>query len=162
VNRPDDLIARARRWCTENRRVLYLAVWPVALMLTILWSSGTGGPQVPRAWVFPNFDKVGHFFVFGLIATLIYRCVRDRPGRAKAIVFAIALTSLFGALDELRQSFNPHRHADLEDWFVDTMGAVIAVLSYEAWTRYRKLLEWPVWGRSAEDLTVGKDCCPRK
>jgi VanZ family protein len=132
----------------DSRRHYLRLLWPLALMVTILWSSGTGGPQVPRAFTFPHFDKVGHFFMFGLIATLLLRAVFHWPDRFKAVLFAVALTSLFGALDEFRQSLNPYRHADLADWAVDTAGAVVAALAYTLWPFYRGLLERPLLART--------------
>jgi VanZ family protein len=124
-----------------SRFLLWRSMWPVVLMLTILWGSGTHGPEVPRVLVFPHFDKVVHFFVFGLIGTLILRVVFHWRDRLKAVLFAVALTALFGALDEFRQSLNPHRSADLADWAADAFGALVAALAYTLWPFYRNLLE---------------------
>jgi VanZ family protein len=144
-----------------DRLLLYRAAFPILLMASIIWSSGTGGPEIPRALIFPHFDKVGHFFMFGLIGTLIYRVVFKVPGGFRAALFAVALTSLFGAMDEFRQSLNPQRSAHYGDWIADTLGAVVAVAAYRFWPYYRNLLEWPVWGRFVKDFKDAKNCCHR-
>lgn len=126
---------------TNTRITLYRTVWPLSLMLTILWASGTAGPEFPGRLIFPHFDKVAHFFIFGLIGTLVYRAVYGWPDRLKAMLFAVALTALFGALDEFRQSLNPRRYAEYADWLIDALGATIAVAAYTRWTGYRNLLE---------------------
>lgn len=110
-------------------------------MATILWSSGTAGPAVPGPLMFPHFDKVGHFLVFGLIATLIYRAVPHWVEWRKAAFFAVAMVSFFGFMDEFRQSFNPGRSPSVLDWMADTLGGLVAVAAYRFWPFYRNLLE---------------------
>lgn len=116
-------------------------LWPVAMMATIIWASGTGGAEVPSGMRFPHLDKVAHFLIFGLIGTLIYRVVFTRPGKWRAFWFAVGLTSLFGVLDETRQSFNPNRSVEIADWLADTSGALLAIGLYRFWPFYRNLLE---------------------
>lgn len=123
------------------RRLSYRLIWPILLMVTILWASGMRGPEVPRAVAFPNLDKIAHFFVFGLIGILLFRTLVLRRNQLKAVILAIVLTALFGALDEFRQSLNPHRHAEVVDWFMDAAGAMVAVLVYTASPALRNLLE---------------------
>lgn len=117
-------------------------LYPIALTTMIVFASGRGqvaGPDIV------NIDKVVHFFVFGLIATLVLRSLRG-TAQHKAWL-AIALVSLFGATDEFRQSFTPGRFMSLADWIADTAGAIVAVAAYSLWPAYRGLLEtrlsWP-------------------
>lgn len=125
---------------TERQR-WWRVVWPVAVMATILWSSGTQGPEVPGAVSFPHLDKVVHFFVFGLIATLLYRALPQWLDRRRATWLTIVAVSMFGLADEFRQSFNPARFTDFWDWVMDTLGAAVAVVAYRFWPFYRNLLE---------------------
>lgn len=124
-----------------NRQLLYRALFPLAVIVSILWGSGGTSPSVPGALTFPHFDKVVHFFVFGLIATLIYRALPHWVSRRKAALLAIGLTSFFGFADEFRQSFNAERYASFFDWAADTAGAIVAVTAYRFWPFYRELLE---------------------
>ena len=90
-----------------------------------------------------NFDKVVHFLVFGLLATLIVRA----PGLGRAWLAVLAV-SVFGAGDEIRQGFTPGRSMAVADWVADALGALTAVACYAGWAAYRRLLEMPlVWPR---------------
>ena len=107
----------------------------VGLAATIVCASGQGqvaGPDVV------NFDKVVHFSVFGLLATLVLRATG-----ANRWWLALVIVSVFGATDELHQSFTPGRSMDYHDWIADTLGAVLAVTLYVKWPWYRRLLERP-------------------
>lgn len=86
-----------------------------------------------------HFDKVAHFSIFGLLATLIARC----PG-VRRFRYAILIVSLFGISDEFRQSFTPGRSVEFADWMADTLGAATAVSLYAFWPWYRRLLETPL------------------
>ena len=88
-------------------------------------------------------DKVVHFCVYGLLATLVCRLGRGWRGAAVALVVA----SLYGASDEWHQSTVPGRAAELADWVADTLGAATAVVLYTGWAAYRNLLERPLWRR---------------
>lgn len=114
---------------------------PFLLMAILFVMSGGPQPEVPVP-VFPHFDKLAHFLVFGLLATT---WLRFRPRRAldwKQGVFAAGATILFGLADELHQFTNPCRHFEWADWFADSLGALVAVVAYQRWTAYRLLLEW--------------------
>ena len=88
-----------------------------------------------------NFDKVAHFFVFGLLATLVARALVG-----KRAFWAIVIASAFGVSDEFHQHFTPGRSMEFMDWVADTLGATLAVGLYTYWAWYRKLLESALWG----------------
>ena len=120
-------------------------LWPLALAVTIDIASGRS--QVASPLTFEQSDKVIHFFVFGLLGTLI---VRSRPvwrRESSRWWIAILAVSLYGIVDEFRQSFTPGRSVEVADWATDTLGAAIAVCAYLRWGAYRRLLELPLWGR---------------
>lgn len=114
--------------------------YAVVLAATVIWASGHG--QVAGPPTISHFDKVAHFSVFGLMATLILR-----PLRGGHVWWAVVIVSLFGVTDELHQSLTPGRSMELADWLADTAGAVIAVASYRFWPWYRRLLETPLFAR---------------
>ena len=108
--------------------------WPLSLATVIFFASGRGEVASPHII---GFDKVAHFAVFGLLATLVVR-TGCRPG------VAVLLVSLYGLADEWRQSFTPGRAVEVADWVADTLGAIMAVVIYTRWTRYRVWLERPL------------------
>lgn len=109
-------------------------VAPVALAGTIFVASGRTEVASPHV---VGFDKVAHFAVFGLLATLV---LRNGSGRGWAWA-TVALVSLFGATDEWHQSFTAGRSVQGADWVADTLGAAVAVASYTGWPWYRRRLE---------------------
>jgi VanZ family protein len=109
-------------------------LWPVLLATVIACASGRGQVAAPSI---VNFDKAAHFFIFGLLATLVARN-GFVPGRAWVPVLAV---SLFGLTDEWHQSFTPGRSVELVDWTADTLGALVAVTAYAGWPAYRATLE---------------------
>lgn len=111
-------------------------VYPAALALCILVASGRGQVAAPDI---VNIDKMAHFGVFGLLATLVMRA----PGLSHAWV-AVVLVSMFGAVDEFRQSFTPGRFVEVADWIADSAGALVAVTVYRFCPPYRRLLETPL------------------
>lgn len=85
-------------------------------------------------------DKVVHFAIYGLLATLVCRLGTGW----RAAVWAFLATAAFGATDEWHQSFIPGRSTELADWLADVLGAAVAVVLYTRWRRYRQWLETPI------------------
>ena len=111
-----------------------------------MWASGHGQVAAPNI---VNFDKAAHFGVFGLLATLV-----GRPRGSWPVWLAVAVVSLFGATDELHQSFTPGRSMDYHDWIADTLGALLAVTLYARWGWYRRLLETRLIRRRKDGVKV--------
>ncbi|WP_221029209.1 VanZ family protein [Actomonas aquatica] len=107
--------------------------WPVALAVMVFFASGRGSVAAPDI---VNIDKLTHFAVFGLLATLV---ARTQPRRRWWLGLVVA--SLYGMADEFRQSFTPGRSVEVADWVADTLGAAVAVTVYARWTFYRQVLE---------------------
>ncbi len=109
-------------------------LWPLLLAGAIVTASGRSDVPSPG---FYGGDKVVHFLVFGLLATLV---VRNGFAPRQAWIAVLAV-SLFGATDEWHQSFTPGRAVEVADWLADTLGAAVAVTAYILWPAYRTLLE---------------------
>lgn len=122
-----------RDWC-----------WPIAIAILILVASHR--PRLASPSI-TNIDKVTHFAVYGLLATLVCRL---GTGRRAAIVAWIVVAA-FGVTDEWHQSFVPGRSTELADWIADALGAAVAVILYTRWHAYRRLLERPSWKSRAEN-----------
>ena len=103
-----------------------------------------------------NIDNVAHFAVFGLLGTLVARTQLRRRWW-----LGVAVASLYGAFDEVRQSFTPGRFVEVADWIADTAGAATAVLLYSRWHTYRCWLEMPLFRRKerriANTVATGPD-----
>lgn len=119
----------------SRSRIAIRWAWVCVLAGTIFVASGQGQVAAPRI---VNFDKLAHFAVFGLLATLVARACP--PGRRRW--WAIFIVSLGGGCDEIRQSFTPGRSVEVADWVADTLGAITAVTVYQCWPAYRRLIEY--------------------
>lgn len=117
-----------------SRRLHRAWVWPVVLAVGIFIASTRSQIAEPDI---SHIDKVAHFGVYGLLATLLCRLGRGW----RAAVFALLAASLYGISDEWHQSFTPGRSVEVADWVADTSGAALAVLLYTLWPRYRRWLE---------------------
>ena len=109
-------------------------IWAGIIAGLIVLASGRSEVAAPDV---VNIDKLGHFMVFGLLATLVARN-GFVPGYAW---LAVLIVSAFGASDEWHQSFTPGRSVEVADWVADTLGATLAVTLYAKWNWYQKLLE---------------------
>ncbi len=109
--------------------------WPAAVATSIVVASGRS--EVPSPDIV-GLDKLTHFFLFGLLATLVVRNGLATGGRAWVAVVAV---SGFGLTDEWHQSFTPGRAVEVADWVADTLGAAAAVAAYVRWGSYRRWLE---------------------
>lgn len=129
-------------------------LWPVIVALMIVAASHR--PRLVATGV-TNGDKVVHFAVYGLLATLVARLGPGWRGAAWGLFAA----SLFGATDEWHQSFVPQRSSDIMDWIADTTGAALAVALYAGWAWYRRWLERDLWQRRIENPAPGPTLADR-
>lgn len=139
---------------STRRRLL----WPLGLALGVMACSSRRLPD----WAEPHFgsDKLVHFLVFGLLATLVARLPSVRRTRPLGIYAAVLIVSVFGMTDELHQHFTPGRSMDVFDWLVDTLGAALATVLYAHWTWYRETLETSVaalFGKRR--VEIGREPC---
>jgi hypothetical protein len=116
--------------------VLYMAV--------IAWFSSQPGHGLDLGRI-PLRDKGVHFIEFALLSVLfgrgLWRVAQERRqiganSRSyarellRAALIAIALTSLWGYLDELHQAFVPGRTSDRWDLLADVLGAIAGASVY--------------------------------
>lgn len=92
--------------------------------------SAQSNPPAPE-FNFEWGDKLNHAGAFGLMMLMTFRAVRwllpDRNIRVQ-IMLALLYCLLYGATDEIHQSYVPERHADLFDWIADVVGAILGAL----------------------------------
>ena len=106
---------------------------PAAIVGSVVgWSSHQ--PMWPEFAVgFP--DWVLHGGAYALLGLSIWYAVggeRRAPLSSGALLAALTLASVFGALDEFHQSFVAGRSATVSDWIADSLGALIGMLAAQA------------------------------
>ncbi|MEC7608772.1 MAG: VanZ family protein [Verrucomicrobiota bacterium] len=128
--------------------------WPFALMVCLFYASGQSSLGTPSLNFILPIDKVGHFLIFGLLATLVMRIPKIYLLRWRGALASALIVIAYGAVDEWRQSFTPERTAEPYDLIADALGASTAVLAYNVWPMYRKCLEWSPCNRFRSDSQV--------
>jgi VanZ family protein len=123
----------------QKRRDL---LWPFLLAGTTTWCSGF--PAAVPAVEGVSVDKLGHFALYGALATAIVRLPALSRWPLVGAWWAILLASAYGLGDEFRQSFTTVRMFEWTDWMADTLGATLAVWLYLRRPAYRRWLEMPV------------------
>lgn len=113
-------------------------LWPLAIAALIFAASSRSRVAAPQITLID--DKIVHFAVYGLLATLVCRLGRGWH----AAVWSLVLVSAYGASDEWHQSYVPGRSSEWTDWMADTLGAAVAIALYVGWARYRGWLEHPL------------------
>lgn len=99
--------------------------WAPALLYMAAIFAASAQPTVPLPDL-DNSDKVLHFAAYaGLGGLLAYGAAPAALGPLPLI----AIGSLYGASDEVHQSFVPGRSPDPLDWVADTLGVVAGVLA---------------------------------
>jgi VanZ family protein len=122
-------------------------LWPPALALCLFFASGSSELATPEFGLSFSPDKLGHFLLFGLLATSILRIPAIHARGWRGAWIAVVLTFTYGAVDEWRQSLTPGRAVELYDLLADLLGAIVAVIVYRAWPTYRNCLEWAPFQR---------------
>jgi len=108
-------------------------LWLLSIALIIVGASSCSDVSAPSV---TNFDKLAHYFVFGLLATHVHLSGLTRG----KVWLTVLLCSSFGLVDEWHQSFTPGRSVDWLDWVCDTLGALTATLCLTRWSLYRNFL----------------------
>lgn len=121
---------------TQRRFALY---WlPVLLYVALIFIlSGMSAPPVPPG---VSGDLL-HYPEFAVLALLLARAFQGSEtgfARPKHLLWAFALSVLFGATDEFHQAFVPDRVPDVRDWLHDGIGSAAGVFLWGIWRWTRR------------------------
>lgn len=76
-------------------------------------------------------DKTGHFGGYALLGAVVLRAAagaRWSGVTGRSALMAWVICGIYGATDELHQSFVPGRTVAVDDWVADAAGAATAIL----------------------------------
>lgn len=129
---------------TPTRRLSTILRWsPVLLWYgVILTMSSISGRRLDDVGIEVP-DKLVHAGEYAVLAFLVVRqrfLVPSRP-TVRAVLGAVAVVAVLGAVDEIYQGFVPQRTPSVADWVADVTGAALG-----AWvaTRRRRRPSTPV------------------
>lgn len=84
--------------------------------------------------------KTAHLIEYAIFAALNYRALKESGVKRKnAGLYSILVAVVYGATDEIHQSFTPGRGPTVRDVFFDTIGAITAI--YTIWNLLPKAPE---------------------
>jgi VanZ family protein len=120
---------------TRWRRAWYWAP-PVIYAGVIFALSSLPHPeeQLP-SFVMQLGDKTLHAVEYGALGVLCYRAFHFAAGpwwAKHAVLLAIIAASLYGVTDEVHQAFVPFREPSGWDVLADSVGAIVAVVTWRA------------------------------
>jgi VanZ family protein len=126
---------------TENR------LRRLSLLLALTWMAVlfylSHQPSLPTPSLFSGQDKIIHALAYGGLGVMLLGSYPLRAGRYswQQMGASVVIASLYGASDELHQSFVPGRSPEIGDWVADTLGALTAVLLVARLVKNRRALQ---------------------
>lgn len=102
--------------------------------MVLLWVLSSRPLNLPDLGGF-GVDKIAHFLAYAALAVALSLWFSPEEVLEKkyiSILIVVVLASLYGAVDEIHQSFVPGRDADFFDLLADIFGALAG-----AWTGFR-------------------------
>jgi VanZ family protein len=100
---------------------------PALLIVSVIWVlSSQSVLPVPKGIL--GFDKFQHLLAYlALAASLVFWFSphQRRLRRLRTFLLLVAISSLYGAIDELHQLYVPGRDCNIWDWIADTLGAFL-------------------------------------
>jgi VanZ family protein len=107
-------------------RVVRVILWVICAAYWVALFTLTHLPRVPAVGQRVQ-DKLAHFMAYGVLAGVLYLVLwASKSPQKRAAYFVIAVTLLYGAMDEITQPL-VGRSCELYDWLADAAGAGAAV-----------------------------------
>ncbi len=105
----------------------FLIFWfPVIAYCAIIFIGSAMEHPLPETQI-PQLDKLLHAVEFGALCFLLIRALKGSfTGLSgfRLLAFAVILTTIYGATDEIHQLFVPGRVSSFIDLFFDFLGAL--------------------------------------
>ena len=108
-------------------------------MLVIFVLSSIPGDRFPEMQ-FRLADKMAHFLIFGILAVLLARSIRNTITpfwKNRYIQWSILIAIIYGFIDEWHQMYSPGRYASSSDLIADVLGILCFVSIYFWWVNKR-------------------------
>ncbi len=115
-----------------NQKLKSLLIYylPVVVWAIIIFSfSAKSVPAVSVVhWQDFIIKKTIHMVEYGILTLLLFRALKNSGNNKKnALIYSFLIAIVYGATDELHQSFTPGREPRIRDVFFDGTGSVLMV-----------------------------------
>lgn len=124
----------------KNMKWLAIGFFLIIVALVVATNRGQLPQFIMALYRFPGGDKVGHFFLAGLLAGFVNLALPLRPSNQpwRSLLLGSAAVLLLATLEELSQGFFAKRTLSWLDWFSSLAG--IVCFGYTAWLWRRRHL----------------------
>ena len=117
----------------ENKKlkslILISTISFFSFILWIIYLANTGSKSVffQMALNVPYGDKLGHIFLYGILAFGVSLALNFRAKYIKGIklYYGVLIVAAFAFIEELTQAFYPNRTLDVYDLLADVIGLVL-------------------------------------
>jgi VanZ family protein len=118
-------------------RALRFAIYrlPAILYMVLIFRLSSGPITSPTLQDVPDYilHALGYALLYALLFWALHEGLTPRRGSG-GYLLPLLLTVLYGATDEIHQSFVPGRDCSLFDWVADAAGAVASAGALAAWS----------------------------
>ncbi len=109
-----------------NRTKTLIFYWAPVFIYCLLIFFQSSNPSPKNIPTFPYSDKMIHFIMYGVLAVLFYRAINTHSISSRIILISsIMFAGVYGASDEIHQSFVPFREAEFLDFVADIIGGIV-------------------------------------
>jgi VanZ family protein len=120
----------------RRARVL-TAVWALFMLALTSWPSP---PELPVVSSIPDFDKVVHALLYGVLGFLASFAIDWPAGERRVLWRALCVAgavAVWGTLDEIHQAWIPGRSMEMADAVTDTVAGFVGALAASAMSPIR-------------------------
>ena len=110
-----------------SKSTIILSILILGLMTTLIIEASQ--PPLPILGKVNNLDKVAHFSAYSCLSILICALYLKISTKERIPLFSapLLITSVYGLIEEIYQSFVPSRSASVYDLLADISGAIFAI-----------------------------------
>lgn len=113
----------------EKRKVYFVYVPLIVYWLLLLIGTSLPTDNLPSVAISDKFKHFGAFFGLSiLLALTLHYQNKFLLLKKYFLAAALIITSFYGLLDEIHQSFIPGRYNEFLDWVADSLGAIAGIL----------------------------------
>jgi VanZ family protein len=113
----------------EKRKVYFVYIPLIVYWIALLIATSLPTDNLPSIAISDKFKHFGAFFGLSiLLALTLHYQNKFLLLKKYFLAAALIITSLYGILDEIHQSFIPGRYDEFLDWVADSLGAIAGIL----------------------------------
>lgn len=132
-----------------KKKIRYWFPTVLWFLVIFMFSTLESTPSNKIIWWDFLIKKTAHITEYAILATLLFRSLKQSFSINKSLVFTFLICVLYAVSDEYHQSFVPGRHPKVYDVMFDTIGVSLSL--FLIWKKLPKMPErLKNWARELE------------